>query len=250
MHLEDGKVQALLHGELAPEEERQAREHTASCTACARRIAYAEAEERTAFAALEALDTAAAPVSADDLISMASAHRPAPAGPAGPSPGRRRVAWRVAAGAVLAVAASGALYALPGSPLRGLLDRLLKGDDGVGVEESAPDGASGVAVSVGESFTISFEGARAGDTVRVEFGAGDALSVMSSGPAAFRSGRDRLDVTADAPTSYRVEIPRGAALVRIQRDGLTLIEARSGTLDPSPATEAPGTWVIPLKPSP
>src|SRR5688572_31719644 len=110
MHLDDERVQRLLHGELEPAGERLARQHLAACEDCRTRVDEARAEEHRIFALLREVDHPAP--DADPRAILAAGRGP-------------RARWeRWAAGLLLVAAAGGAAYAAPGSPLPAALDRL------------------------------------------------------------------------------------------------------------------------------
>ena len=111
MHLDDERVQRLLHGELEPAGERLARQHLAACDDCRGLLDEARAEEHRLFSLLREVDHP--PPDVEPLVIFA----------AGRSPGTRWERW--AAGILLVAAAAGAAYAAPGSPLPAALDRLV-----------------------------------------------------------------------------------------------------------------------------
>ena len=121
MHLDDERVQRLLHGELGSAEA-ETRFHLESCAPCRDLVAGARVEEDRILALLSEVDHPVATL--DPRIVLAERNA-------------SRGHWgRRAAAAILGVAIAGAAYALPGSPLPAALDRLL--GTGSGVPDSAP----------------------------------------------------------------------------------------------------------------
>ncbi len=103
MHLDPEQLERTLHGELRPDDG-SVREHLAECQECRLRVSEAEQDEAWIMEQLRRLDH----------------RRPSP--PIRSSSGApRRAGWsrpqRLAAGLALTVAAAGAAYAVPGSPL-------------------------------------------------------------------------------------------------------------------------------------
>lgn len=239
MHLEEEQVQRLLHGEPVAS---AVRAHVAECAACAARVAEAQREEGRVFALLSLVD---APVSRPSVDAHGLAIR-----------ARRLVApWlRRAAAAVLALAAAGAAYAIPGSPVPAWVDRVVAWVGATSSGEAPPGGGggdpSGIAVVPGPRFTIVFavEQARGGVTVWLTGGA-EIVARRLGGPATFTTDVDRLTVeNAGATADYEIELPRGAPWVEI-RVGARRVLLKEGLRI---ATEAPedarGRFLVPLAP--
>src|SRR5262245_41048540 len=62
MHLDDGRMQRLLDGELSPSEETAAREHVASCTECRERVEAMKKDAATAAELFQKLDQPEPPI--------------------------------------------------------------------------------------------------------------------------------------------------------------------------------------------
>src|SRR3954451_13470204 len=153
MHLDPEQLERTLHGELRPDDG-LVREHLAECQECRLRVSEAEQDEAWLMEQLGHLD-----------------HRQ-PLAPTRISSGaRRRVGWsrpqRLAAGLVLTVAAAGAAYAVPGSPLPRAVHHvvsLLQGTIRPGPAAptsgpATPRSQGGIAVAPGNHFAIVFSGA-------------------------------------------------------------------------------------------
>ncbi|MGH7579889.1 MAG: hypothetical protein ACREM9_06935, partial [Gemmatimonadales bacterium] len=146
MHLDEERVQRLLHGELDGAGEGAARQHLDGCRDCRALVNHAREEEHRIFGLLREVD-----------------HPPAEADPCAllPAAARARRGWgRWAAGWLLIVLAGGAAYAAPGSPLPGMLDRLIGRDPPVRPQrtDQAPDDSvarpsAGIAVTPGNRLT-------------------------------------------------------------------------------------------------
>ncbi len=238
MHLDDGGIQALLHGELGEDAERWER-HAEECPACRARLAAAGADEAELSEALSLLDVPPPTLTADAVRALARARL---------SGAPRWTPWRVAAAVALATTAAGALYALPGSPLRRAVEALRRAAPADVAEPGAGAAAheAGVATRIGDAFTVAFETPAAGDTVWIEVVDDSLLSVRADGPASFHSRPDGLTVSGPEGVRYRLLVPGDAPLVRIEADGRPLVEIRSGTLSPELPTDAEGARALPL----
>lgn len=237
MHLDDGGIQALLHGELGADAERWER-HAERCPVCRARLEEARADEAELSTALRSLDVPAPSLSADAVRALARG---------GLGAGPRWRPWRVAAGVALAIAAAGALYALPGSPLRRAVEGLR--DSPPAADAPAPTAAgheSGVALRIGSDFTVAFDSPGVADTVWVVVADDSLLSIRADRPASFRSRPDRLTVSGPEGTRYRLLVPRDAPRVRIEADGRPLLEVRSGAPGRELPQDSEGARALPL----
>jgi hypothetical protein len=209
MHLDDERVQRLLHGELEPSGERLARQHLAACDDCRVLVEEARAEEQRLFGLLRKVDHP--PPDRDPQVIFA----------AGRSPSARWERW--AAGIVLLAAAAGAAYAAPGSPLSAALDRLVRIIASTEPQSPADTAATdtvaagaGIAVTPGDRLTIQFlvEGDGALGTLSLTDGA-KAMVRAVAGAATFSSDVDRLSVRSAGPARFEVLIPRSAPWVEV-----------------------------------
>jgi hypothetical protein len=209
MHLDDERVQRLLHGELEPAGERLARQHLAACNDCRMLVDQARAEEHRIFGLLRKVDHPAP--DADPRVVLAAGGRP-------------RTQWgRWAAGILLVAAAGGAAYAAPGSPLPAALDRLVailaptqhRAGTDTAATDTAPPGA-GIAVTPGDRLTIRFvvEGDSAFATLSLTDG-DEAVIRAVTGAATFSSDVDRLSVRSAGTAGFEILIPRSAPWVEV-----------------------------------
>jgi anti-sigma factor RsiW len=259
VHLDLERLQRLLHGELAPGEERIAREHLVACAECAKRFGAIEEEEATVGALLGALDRPAPRVDVGSIARRAEARRPS------------RQIGRWAAGVALALGLAGVAYAIPGSPVRAWVDSMVEWATGR-QDPLSPSGAapqthdrapSGIAVTPGDRFLIHFTSANANGQVLVTLADRADIEIRAPhGAATFTSGADRVVVDgadgadagaaggADAGTAvvYEIEIPRSAPRVeiRVAEEIVFLKEGSRVTTTATPAGSGP--YLLPMAP--
>jgi hypothetical protein len=250
MHLDDERIERWMHGEMAPDTERSAREHLAACAECRARLAEAQREEREVHALLRGLDAPAPRVDARAVIERA---RPRGAG------------WaRRAAAIAIAVGIAGAAYAVPGSPLRAFVVAVVERLGG-GAErapeprrrapESAPPpapapapGAGGIAVAAGSNLVIAFTSTQPDGVARVSLVEGaDVVVRAPTGAATFTSDADRLTIdNADGAADFEIAIPHDAPRVEIQVDGRRLLVKEGPRMITSMPYDPRGLYILPL----
>jgi hypothetical protein len=240
MHLDDERVQRLLHGELEPAGERLVRQHLMGCEVCRTLVDRARAEERSIFGLLREVDHPAPEIDPHLLL---------PAARQGPPRWARR-----AAAVALVVLAAGAAYAAPGSPLRELVQRLVssaapsqpRSDPSRQTDEAAPSGA-GIAVTPGDRLTIRFLVDR-GATAILTLTDGDEVVVRTAtGIATFTSDEDRLSVRSTGPAGFEILIPASAPRVDVlSGDSLVLRKRGDVVTDAHPGPD--GRYFLTLSP--
>jgi hypothetical protein len=241
MHLDEEKVQRLLHGETAPPAETAVRDHLARCMECRSRVAEAEWEERWVLERLRRVDHAPSPIAVQAIMG----------------PGRRRAAgWgRLAAGMLLALAAVGVAYAAPGSPFRGVLQRIVEWVRGsskppihAAPSPEAAGGQAGIAVAPGDRLTIAFAVEQSGGTATVSLTDGSDVVVRAlGGTTTFTSEVDRLSIEhRGAPGRFEILIPRGAASVEIRAGGRRSFLTEASRVETEYSRDAEGRYVLPL----
>jgi hypothetical protein len=249
MHLDDETIERLRHGELAPEREASAREHVASCAECGRRADAAARDEGRVHDLLRELDHVPPRATVAQVAARARA-------------GAGRSAWmRWAASILVAAALGGAAYAMPGSPLPGLLDALVAWVGGGDASESAPAtpaspaenpaaSAAGIAIVPGEALIIEFAAARAQSAARVTLTDGGEVAVSAPpGAATFSAEADRLVVeNAGLAATFDVRIPRNAPRVEIRVAGRRIFLKEGGTIEPPGSYGEAAPVVLPLAP--
>ena len=240
MHLDQEQVQRLMHRELGPAES-TVRGHLETCQECRFKVAEAAEGEVWILARLRGLDHPVPRVNPRTLL-----------------PARRSAArgyQRLAAGIVLAVAAAGAAYALPGSPLPGVVHRiveLVRGTPG----HQAPTGITpqpeagfqaGIAVNPGDRLTILFP-AQSGGWAVVSLADGGDVMVRALDGATFTSDVDRLLIEHRAVLEprYEIQIPRAAPLVEIQVGGRRVLLQQRGRIITGVAPDAQGRYRLAL----
>lgn len=237
MHLDEETIQRLLHGELDPPSVTASRAHVATCPECRARLEEAEREERTAFELLDRLDHAPPGIDAETVAARAR----------GRSSGWER---RVAV-VLLAVAAAGAAYAAPRSPLPGWVDRVAGWVEGDAPDTAAsPLESAGISVEPTGPFTIVFETEQTQGAASVLVTDASHIVVRSrDSSASFATDVERLTIrNAGSTADFDIELPRGAPRVEI------LVGGRRVLLQEGPriVTDAPmddeGRYRIPLEP--
>jgi hypothetical protein len=204
MHLDDERVQRLLHGELGSAEA-ETRFHLESCAPCRDLVEGARVEEDHIFALLSEVDHPVAPLDPRVLLAERKV--------SGGQWGRR------AAAAILGVAIAGAAYALPGSPLPAALERLLGADPGVRDTAAATQiervtaPPAGIAVPATDGLVIQL--AAEGQAV-IELTEGAEVVVRAvGGTATFSSDPGRLTVRGSGPVQLEIHVPRAASDVEV-----------------------------------
>jgi hypothetical protein len=240
MHLDDERVQRLLHGELEAAGERLARQHLAACDACRALVDEARAEEHRIFGLLREVDHA--PPDVDPRVVFA----------AGRSPRTRWERW--AAGVLLVAAAGGAAYAAPGSPLPAALDRLvailaptqLRTGTDTAATDTAPPGA-GIAVTPGDRLTIRFVVEHDSAFATLSLTDGDEAVVRAVvGAATFSSDVDRLSVRSAGPARFEILIPRSAPWVEVLAGDTPVFRKRAADVVTETAPGADGRYGLKL----
>ena len=240
MHLDDERVQRLLHGELRPADERLARQHLAECPDCRVVVDGARAEEQRIFSLLREVDHPLP--EADPAAILATGRAPS-------------VRWeRWAAGFLLVAVAGGVAYAAPGSPLPAALDRFIAwaAPAQAPAVPSAPTGAgapsgAGIAVAPGERLTIRFTGDRDSAVATVSLTDGDEVLVRAvEGVASFTSDVDRLSVRSTGRARYEILIPRSAPSVEIVAGEHPIFRLDASRAVMGPPRDAAGRYVLHL----
>lgn len=239
MHLDNERLQRLLHGELAPVAEASVRDHLAICTDCRSRAMQAELEEERVFGLLRQVDHP--PPSVDASAIAARAGR-------GTSPWARR-----AASVLLALAAAGVAYAAPGSPLPAWIVRMVAPMTPEPQQQMRPnpeesDVAAGIAVAPGARLTILFTAEQADGLVRVSLVDRNDVAVRAvGGTAAFTSSVDRLSIeNSGGSASFEIEIPRTAPWVEIRGGSRRLFLKDRSRVTAEGRQDADGSYVLEL----
>jgi hypothetical protein len=240
MHLDEERVQRLLHGELTAPVEASLREHLSGCADCRLLLEAARTEEDNVLALLRRVDHAPPAIDAAAVLTRARA---------------ARGGWgRWAAGIVAVLALAGAAYAGPGSPLASWVRNLAQGDRGPAVsparpESASPDsGAAGIAFAPGPELLIWFA-SEAGGTAEISLTADSLVLVRTvAGTATFISEEKRLVIEQPAPAEFEILIPRGAPRLEI-RVGRRRVFLKVGSrVVTDQGADARGAFVLDLTP--
>jgi hypothetical protein len=171
---------------------------------------------------------------------------------AGRSPRTRWQRW--AAGLLLVVAAGGAAYAAPGSPLPAALDRLLatlappqsRPGTYATAADTAPPGA-GIAVAPGERLTIRFVVEGDGAVATLSLTDGDEAVIRAvEGAATFRSDVEHLSVRSSGPARFEILIPRSAPWVEVRAGDTPVFLKRAADVVAETQAGADGRYTLTL----
>jgi hypothetical protein len=234
MHLEEETIQRLLHGELDPPSEAASRAHAATCPECRARLEEAEREERTAFELLRRLDHAPPRVTAETVMARAR---------------RRSSGWeRRVAVVLLAVAAAGAAYAAPRSPLPGWVDQVAGWAGGDAPGTAVPTGSAGISVEPTGPFTIVFEAEQSRGSASVLVTDASHIVVRSrDSSASFDTDVERLTIrNAGSTADFDIELPRTAARVEILVGGRRVLLQQGSRIVTDARVDAEGRYRVPL----
>jgi len=268
MHLDDEQIQRSLHGELDAPGKLALSEHAAGCAACRLRLEEAAREEEQIFGLLRQLDHAPPAIDAERVAARARGGRGA-RGEGARSEGARRESarsegafWmRRAAVLLVAIAAAGVVYAVPGSPLPMLVARVTDWIGGAPAHtpppRTAPPAApsspsetatAGISVAPGARFTIRFASSQARGVATVTLSDGpDIVARVSGAGATFTTDADVLTIeNRGSSADYEIELPRNAPWVEIQIDGQTVFLEQGDRIVTSALPDASGRYVLPL----
>ena len=245
-HLDEGSIQALIHGELTAAIEVDATRHEVECADCRARIARAREEDVWVRQRLTSLD---ATPPAPDVAAVISASR------------RRDSSggWRRAAAIVLLAGGAGAAWAIPA--VREFVGRVVgrapsgqvaPGGVSGAVVDSTRDSVSsgGIAVRPGARFLLSFEASQPRGEIRIRLVDGPELSVVAVGAAVpLESRQDELVVgNRGAVADFEVAIPSSAAVVEVRVAGTRRFLKQGARIIAGDSGSVPGLYVIPLRP--
>ena len=243
MHLDEERVQRLIHGELAPDAIAAARAHIAECAECGALLEQARLDEAQVAAVLRQLDHPPAPLTAEGVMLRARAGGPH---------------WlRRAAVVLFALAAAGAAYAAPGSPVAGWIERLFGGDDEAAVPavavptprlEPAPPDSAGIAVPAGPALTVVVPVPPRAGFAHIVLVDGAEVAAHTVGEAAFTAAEGRILVETRADSlDLVIAIPRDALRVDILIGGRRLFRKDGPRIEAGVRPDPQGRWVLPFR---
>ncbi|MBI3568840.1 MAG: hypothetical protein HY084_11645 [Gemmatimonadetes bacterium] len=214
--------------------------HLSDCAGCAGRLEELRGSSVSITRALATLDHDAPHVPVDAVRSISRAR------------GRRRRS--LAAAAVLLVVASSAAAALPGSPLRRIVQRWLgeparapasstiKPDQAGSTKAERPRTASGIAFAAGESVTVDFAASPVTGELRIRFADGaDVIATGSSARTRYALTGRGVTVTPGDSGSFDLEIPRRTDPVRVRIAGHVVFAKVNGRVTTEGTRDSSGT---------
>ena len=246
-HVDDERIQRLLHGELPRALQEETRQHLEGCGRCRERVEHTRLDDADVATLLRELDHLPPPVAAASVIQRAVAR-----------PVRRR---RLAAGLILALALSGTAYAAsagPESAVRRVLSAMVDwARDRDAAEPGAPPpqpaGAAqkaGIAVTPGTRFEIVIS-APLGGLLEIRLTEAPDVTVQAPADAAtFTSDDGRMEISSSRSTTFLVQIPRSARSLVIVANGRQLYEKQGREIAAVVSPDADGTYRIPIPVSP
>lgn len=209
MHLDDERIQRLLHGELSQEETAAIQSHIASCPACMEQTRAAREEEATTFRLLEALDQPPRDLQLTEVERRA--RHPVT---------RYPVYLRWAAAILVALGVAATAYAAPGSPLPTWLHELTGGATAAAPDAPSPETGvpgGGVSVDPGTGLRVALRSWQDEGVLTVSVESVDGVVVEASGTSpTFTSDEGRLLVDNASPSGdFLIRIPPDAPRVEI-----------------------------------
>ena len=252
MHLDEERVQRLLHGELTPEQALSFRNHVATCVECRQRMSAAEEVEAWIYNRLREVDSKLPRIDAETVAARARSNR------AGRSRAPRWSRW--AAGVVLVMGLGGVAYATPGSPVRRWVDAVIASIRGV---ESAPDDSSpglpgplppdpgsGIAVDPGRALVIVFATPPDHARARVTLIEGTQVVVQApGGGTSFTADEGRLTIAVHGDSvEVQIQIPASAPRVEILVGRRRVLLKTGVRVIASPTLGADSSYLLPLGP--
>jgi hypothetical protein len=240
MHLDDERIQRLLHGELGSVDT-ETRRHLAECDDCRDLIEQARVDEARIFGLLARVDHELPAVEARVVFGRGES-----------AAGR----WgRRAAAILVGTAIAGVAYAAPGSPVPGILERLVRfGDEVQGgpppsEAEHQPTGGGGIAVEPTGGLVIDLSAAGKDAVATVALSDGDEVVVRAvEGTATFSSDPGVLSVLSSGRAQLEVLIPRSATSVEVRIGAVPVFRKLAEGAVTALQPDSTGRYRIPLGP--
>jgi anti-sigma factor RsiW len=240
MHLDRDQVELALDPGVRQGSEVD--QHLRTCSECQARLDQARQEDAWIRERLGTLDHVLPPITARSVVARA---------------GRSWRGWqRLAASFILALAAAGAAYAAPGSPLPGLIRRLVHGPVPAPSSRETPPlpdtriSQAGIAVAPGDRLTIEFASPEPGDTAVVSLSDDSEVTIRASGgKTTFASEPNGLIVRqSGGPARFEILVPRDARWVKLAVGQRRLWLKAGARVDGSGSSGGGGRYVLPLSP--
>jgi hypothetical protein len=225
-HMDQGRLQAWLDGELPPPDATSVSNHLEGCAVCRDAVRELEALEAAASGAISLLD----PPSPDLEAALWDVRR-------------RRARTRAAghrqrlgaAAVVVLLLGAGAAVAMPGSPLRGWIEGLFEAEvasaPSPAIETASPS-ALGVTVDLMDgSIVVVFHDAPEGMVLELEPVGEGRAGVYAPAASRFRTAPGRVEVTVSGPGDLlRVRIPDSARHAEIRVHDRVVARVSDGDL--------------------
>ena len=249
MHVDEERLQRLLHEELHAPDAAAIREHLVTCAECRARVEEARRDEDEVLTLLRDLDQPAVVVTAGDVTARARTH----------DARWLRAPWlRAAATIVLSAGLVGVAFAAPGSPLPRWFANLLvrvelqKSGERPPRERVRPQLAgsvAGISIEPGRELVVLFAESPARGEVVVSLFDGVEVEVRTAeGGARFTAGEERLVIDNRASSaSFKVRIPRSARRVEMRLGSTRLLLKIGDRITAVVAPDSQGTYTIPLR---
>jgi hypothetical protein len=243
MHLDEERIQRLVDGELPAPAEAEARRHLGECGECRAYLAAAAAEAEEVSALLGRLDGPAPPADVRRITERAR--------------GREQGWIRRAAGLFLALGLAGAVYAMPGSPLRPWVKaaatwvgaRVRQEPTPPEPPAAPPSQPAGIVVAPGRDLFIQFTSPQPEGGVRVSLT--DDVEVVVQGPlgaATFTSDANRVVVDNRGSTAvFEIRIPDAAPRVEIRLGDRRIFLKEGGWVTTEDAAGGRGPFLLSLR---
>jgi len=238
-HIEDGALLAFLDGELEATEREAVEAHVSVCSGCTERRDELRFVGKRVSAELETLDEPSPWTELPENLRQASREAVRPISSArsvrAGRVGRRSVA--TAAGLLLVLAAGA--YAIPGSPVRGVVDGAVAAVAslvGLGDETPVDPGPAGVSVKLRDgAVRVVVLGATPELRVTVSATRGEQAVVMARDPR-FRVESGLLEIS-DPTGELEITLPLGAQSATVEIDGSVVARVEGGQLARTPAAD-------------
>lgn len=248
-HLDEGQL-------LAVRDDESRHEHLAACALCRQSLDELHHRREVVSGALATLDAPTDLEAARARVRERVAAQSSPARDVVPIASRpRRTLWSLSRAAGLLLVTAAGLSALPGSPVRSWVSRVLaptvpesRTEAGAAPEAAtaASEGeAAGVRLSVPRGpLRVVVNGAEAGSEIRVRWVPGIDAAIFAPVGSRFTSGEGRLDARV-TPGTVRVELPRGVTSVSLEVGGRIYLRSTDAGLDvPGPVAERSASEIV------
>ena len=250
-HMDEGQL-------LAVRDDESRHEHVLECARCRESLEDLRSRRDVVSGALAALDAPTDLDAARARLRQRVAARSADAPSVVPLPRARRprtALWSLSRAAGLLLVTAAGLSALPGSPVRSWVSRVLAPEapesGGPALAAPAVEGAGGGAEATGIRLRVSrgplrvvVLGAASGTEIHVLWVPGAEAAVFAPPGSRFTSGEGRMEASV-APGGVRVELPRGVVPVSLEVGGRIYLRSTDAGLDlPGPLAQRSASEIV------